>query len=138
MIIVPKDTTPHRTVDLQPLNTQYLCETHHSPSPFQLVSHIPTNTFKTVLDAVGGYHAIPVDKDSQYLTAFITEWGRPMYKQIPQGFIAAGNIYTRQYDKSSKVYHKKRNVLMTHDFMKIPSSKHSTTLGIISISALGF
>ena len=56
MIIVPKDTTPHCTIDLQPLNTQYLCETHHSPSPFQLVSQIPTNTYKTVLDAVGGYH----------------------------------------------------------------------------------
>ena len=91
-----------------------------------------------MLDAVGGYHAIPVDKDSQYPTAFITEWGRPMYKQIPQGFIAAWNIYTRQYDKSSKISHKKRNVLMTHDFMKIPSSKHSTTLGIISIYAQGF
>ena len=44
----------------------------------------------------------PLDQDSQYLTAFITEWGRFMYKRIPQGFIAAGDIYTRQYDEIIK------------------------------------
>ena len=57
---------------------------------------------KTVLDAVDGYHTIPLDQDSQSLTAFITEWGRFMYKHILQGFIAAGDIYKRQYDEIIK------------------------------------
>ena len=103
IIVVPKkDGTPRRTVDLQCLNAHCLHETHHCPSPFQLVCQIPANTYKIVLDAVDGYHAIPLYQDSQSLTAFITEWGRFMYKRIPQGFIAARNIYTRRYDEIIK------------------------------------
>ena len=103
MIFAPKnDGTLCRTVDLQRLNAQCLREIHHCPCPFQLVSHIPANTSKTVLDTVDGYHAISLDQDSQYLTASITEWGRFMYKHIPQGFMAAGDIYTKRYDEIIK------------------------------------
>ena len=54
MIAVP----PRRTVDLQQPNSQRLTETHHFPSSFHLASQIPANTFKRVLDAVDGYHAM--------------------------------------------------------------------------------
>ena len=47
--------------------------------PFQLASQIPANTKKTVIDAVDGYHAVPLDRESQPLTTFITEWGRYVY-----------------------------------------------------------
>ena len=87
MVVIPKkDGTPRRTVDLQRFNAQCFCETHQCPSPFQVANWIPTNIYKTVLEAVDGYHAIPLDRDSPYLTAFITEWSRLMYNQIPQGF----------------------------------------------------
>ena len=45
------------------------------------------------------------------MTAFITEWGRYMYVQLPLGFLGAGNIYTRQYDQIIKdIDHKVRCV----------------------------
>ena len=68
-----KDGSPRRTIDLQRLNAQTLRETHHCQSPFQLASQIPPNTYKTVIDAVDGYHAIPLAPESQPLTTFITE-----------------------------------------------------------------
>ena len=71
--------SPRRTVDLQQPHSQCLTETHHFPSSFHLASQIPANTFKRVLDAVDGYHAIPLDKESRSLTAFITEWDRYVY-----------------------------------------------------------
>ena len=49
-----KDGAPRKTVDLQHLNAQCLCKTHHTQSPFQAASSIPPNTWKTVLDAVDG------------------------------------------------------------------------------------
>ena len=70
-----KDGSQCHTIDLQRLNTQTLPETHHFQSPFQLASKVPPNTYKTVIDAVDGYHAIPFDEDSQKLITFITEWG---------------------------------------------------------------
>ena len=93
-----KNGSIRRTVDLQQLNAQSKRETHHCPSPFQLACQVPSNTKKTVFDAVDGYHAIPLDEESQHLTTFITEWGRYMYLRMPQGFVASGDAYTSRYD----------------------------------------
>ena len=71
-------------------------------SLFQVATQIPPNTYKTVLNAVDGFHAVELDTDSQPLTTFITEWGRYMYLHVPQGFVAAGDIYTRRYDEIIK------------------------------------
>ena len=65
VITEKKDGRPRRTVDLHKLNAQCLRETHHCPPPFHLACLIPPNTKKTVLDAVDGYHAVPLDEDSQ-------------------------------------------------------------------------
>lgn len=103
MVVIPKkDGRPRRTVDLQKLNSQCLRETHHCQSPFKLACQVPKGTKKTVLDATDGYHSIPLDEESKPLTTFITEWGRYRYKRLPQGFIAAGDAYTRRYDEIIK------------------------------------
>ena len=99
VVTTKKDGSPRRTIDLQKLNSQSLRETHHCQSPFHLASQVPSNTYKTVIDAVDGYHAIPLDEESQKLTTFITEWGRYQYLRMPQGFKAAGDVYTRRYDE---------------------------------------
>ena len=49
-----------------------------------------------------GYHAILLDKESQLLTMFITQWGRYMYLRMPQGYLASGDAYTRRYDDITK------------------------------------
>ena len=81
MVVVEKklSCTPRRVVDYTHLNSQCLRETHHSDPPFQLASKVPPHTFKTVLDAVDGYHAVELDEESQLLTMFITDWGRYVY-----------------------------------------------------------
>ena len=100
MVVVSKvDRTPHRTIDFQRLNAQCLRETHHTASPFQLASQVPPNTKKSVLDAVDGFHSVPLDSESQPLTTFITEWGRYMCLRMPQGYSAAGDAYTCRYDE---------------------------------------
>lgn len=93
-----KDGTPRITVDFQHLNKQCFRETHHTEPPFHLASRVPPNTKKTVLDATDSYHSVELDEESQPLTTFITEWGRFMYLRVPQGFFAAGDIFTRRYD----------------------------------------
>ena len=79
-----------------------LRETHHTEPPFHLASRVPPNTKKTVLDAVDGYHSIELDEESRFLTMFLTEWGRYMYLRVPQGFFAAGDIFTSRYDDITK------------------------------------
>ena len=90
VITAKKNGNPRRTVDYQHLNSQCKRET-----PFQFSK-------KTVLDAVNGYHSIPLDKESQPLTTFITEWGRYMYIRMPQGYVLSGDAYTCRYDEIIK------------------------------------
>ena len=97
-----KDGSPRITVDYQHLNHQSHRETHHTETPFQLAFRVPPNTKKTVLDATDSYHSIELDEESRSLTMFITEWGRYMYLRVPQGFFAAGDIFTSRYDDITK------------------------------------
>ena len=111
VITAKKNGQPRRTIDLQRLNSQCQRETHHTPSPFHVACQIPPKTKKTVLDAVDGYHAIPLDKESQPLTTFITEWGRYMYLRIPQGLISSGDAYTSRYDGIIKDFPRKVKII---------------------------
>ena len=100
MLVTPKKSgKPRRVVDFQKLNAQCSRETHHCPSPFRAASQVPAGTKKTVFDAVDGYHSVPLDESSQPLTTFITEWGRYQYCRMPQGYLAAGDAYTRRFDE---------------------------------------
>ena len=98
VVTAKKDGSPRRTVDLQRLNNATMRETHHTPSPFNLVSTIPGGTRKTVLDAWNGYHSLPLSDDARDATTFITEWGRYRYCRAPMGFHASGDAYTRRFD----------------------------------------
>ena len=102
VITAKKNDNPQRTVDYQHLNSQCKWETHHIGSPFQLAMQVPPRRKKTVLDALDGYHSFPLDKESQQLTTFITEWGRFMYLRMPQGYLASGDAYTHRYDEIIK------------------------------------
>lgn len=68
--------------DLQRLLAQFLGETHHCLTPFQLASQVPQNVSKTVIDALDRYHAIPLHTDSQPLAIFFREWGHLHYLQM--------------------------------------------------------
>ena len=98
VVTAKKDGSPRRTVDLTNVNRATLRETHHTPTPFNLVADVPTGTKKTVLDAWNGYHSLPLAETARDATTFITEFGRYRYKRAPQGFHASGDGYTRRMD----------------------------------------
>ena len=98
VVTAKKDGSPRRTVDLQRLNNATMRETHHTPSPFNLVSTVPAQTRKSVLDAWNGYHSLPLSEEARDATTFITEWGRYRYCRAPMGFHASGDAYTRRFD----------------------------------------
>ena len=94
-----KDGCPRRTIDFQKLNEQCQREAYHSHRPFDVVSNIPTKTYKTVLDAYNGYHQVLLDDVSAKLTTFITDLGgRYQCLCAPQGFKVSGDGFNRRYD----------------------------------------
>ena len=89
---------PRLVVDLQELNAVSKRETHHTPTPWNLVSSIPKGVKKSVLDAKDGYHAIPLHPASRHKTTFITEFGRYRYLRAPMGWVGSGDGYTKRFD----------------------------------------
>ena len=85
----------------------------NTPLPVTFLSNlqVPSNTKKTILDAVDGYHAIELDAERHPLTTFITEWGCYIYLRVSQGYLAAGDAYTRRYDEVIKDIPRKVKIL---------------------------
>ena len=111
MVTVPKsDGSPRRTVDFQPLNKFCKREIHHTPSPIEIVSSIPKETYKTALDAKDAYNQVLMSVESIELTTFITEFGAYQYLRTPQGHNGSKDAYTRRYDDITKdVVRKKKS-----------------------------
>ena len=99
MVVTPKQTgEPRRVIDFQALNDHAPRQTHHTETPWSLVSSIPPNKVKTVLDCFHGYHSVPIAEEDRTFTTFITPYGRYRYKTCPQGFLAAGDAYSHRMD----------------------------------------
>ena len=97
MVVTSKaDGSPRRVVDFTELNKYTPRQTHHTASPWNIVSSIPPRKVKSVLDCWHGYHSVPLHPSDRHLTTFVTEWGRYRYKTVPQGLISAGDAYTQR------------------------------------------
>ena len=86
-------------MDFQQLNAQCIREPNYSQSPFHTARRIPHNTWKSVLDAVDGYHSVELDEESSRLTTFITPWGRFRYLRFPQGHCSAGDAFNGRVEE---------------------------------------
>ena len=92
MVVQPKQNgQPRRVVDYQALNSHAPRQIHHTQSPWSLVSSIPANQVKSVVDCWHGYHSVPIAEEDRHFTTFLTPWGTYQYKTTPQGFLSAGD-----------------------------------------------
>ena len=97
MVVTSKaDGSPRRVVDFTELNKHTPRQTHHTASPWTIVSSIPPNKVKSVVDCWHGYHSVPLHPADKHYTTFVTEWGRYRYRTVPQGLISAGDAYTQR------------------------------------------
>lgn len=65
-----KNGRPRLVVDMSQLTKAGIRETHHTRSPFKVVCSVPRNMLKTTLDAVDGYHGIPLAEEDQHKTTY--------------------------------------------------------------------
>ena len=99
-ILAKHDGSPRRTIDYQAINAVSPRQTHHTHSPWHIVSTVPANQRKTCFDAFHGYHSLKLaSEEDKNVTTFITEWGNFRYRTCPQGFVSAGDAYTNRMDR---------------------------------------
>ena len=90
---------PRRTVDMRKLNEATIRQPNPSDSPYNQAMTIPSDWWKTCLDAWEGFSQVPLRESDWPLTTFITPWGRYRYRVATQGSNIAGDGYTHRFDK---------------------------------------
>ena len=101
MVVTAKQNgDPRRCVDYQAVNDCSPRQTHHTATPWHLVTSIPERVKKSVFDCWHGYHSLELaTEEDRAATSFVTCWGRYRYRTCPQGFISAGDGYTDRLDR---------------------------------------
>ena len=98
-------------MDLSPLNKHCLRETYSTEILFFQVSRVKPGTWKSVMDAWNGYHAVEMEEELRNLTAFITPFGRYRYRRALQGQSGSGDAYTKRADEITKDVEWQRKVV---------------------------
>ena len=112
MVITAKENgSPHRTVDLSPLNKFCRRETHAVTPVFLQARRVSANTYKTVMDTWEGFHSALIVEKDRHLTEFNTEWGRYRYRVAPQGYVFLGDRYELRYDEIIKDVERKSKTM---------------------------
>ena len=82
-------------VDLKKLNTHVVRERFMLPTFEDLVPTLKDSKVFSTLDASSGFWAIPLAKESQLLTTFITPYGRFCFERLPFGITSAPEVFQR-------------------------------------------
>ena len=70
--------------------------------PFNQVSRVKQNTYKSVVDTWNGYHIAELDEESRNLTAFITPYGKYQYSRALKGHVCSVDAYMRRAGNITK------------------------------------
>ena len=83
-------------VDLKKLNLSVQRETFVLPTVDEIMAKLSGATTFTTLDTKKGFWQVPLAKESQHLTTFITPFGRFMFRRLPFGISSAPEIFQRR------------------------------------------
>ena len=157
---VPKDNGKLRLVtDFTRLNLYIKRPIHPFPSASDIMQRIPVGAqWFAKLDALQGYHQVPLAEESRHLTTFLIPQGKFRYKRGPMGLRSTNDVYCAKSDKSIKnipdtqkivddifvcaqtkpeLFQKMRRVLDNCSKLNIAISKRKLTFGR-SIDFAGF
>lgn len=101
IVVAPKkDDGIRLCVDFRELNKYVIRPRYQSQTPLEIVASTDASRAKyfTVVDALKGYHQIPLDKESMPLTTFITPFGRYMFRMAPFGISSISEFYNQRLD----------------------------------------
>ena len=102
MVVVQKPNGGIRLcIDLQKLNKYVRRPYHPSKSPAEAISNISSSSkFFSTLDATKGYWQVPLEKESQDFTTFITPFGRFKFLRAPMGLASSQDEYCARGDEA--------------------------------------
>ena len=99
IILVPKkDGSKRLCVDFRRLNKVTKADPYPIPRVDELIDRIGHAQYITALDLTKGYWQVPVAKESQAKTAFVTPFGKYEFTTMPFGLVGAPSTFQRLMD----------------------------------------
>ena len=86
-------------VDFRRLNHVTKADPYPIPRVEELIDRLRNAKCITALDLTKGYWQVPVEKESQKKTAFITPFGKYEFTTMPFGLMGAPSTFQRLMDK---------------------------------------
>ena len=100
IVAVPKkDGSVRICVDLRPLNLCVMRETHPLPKVDDILAQISGGVMFSKLDANSGFWQVPLAKNSQHLTTFLTHFGRYKFNKLPFGICSAPEVFQKRMNQ---------------------------------------
>lgn len=102
IVVAPKKNSDQirLCIDFRELNKYVMRPRYQSPTPLEVVASTNVSKAKwfTVVDALKGYHQVPLHETSMPLTTFITPFGRYMFRMAPFGISSISEYYNQRLD----------------------------------------
>ncbi|PAA65850.1 hypothetical protein BOX15_Mlig025290g1 [Macrostomum lignano] len=114
IVVAPKkDNGIRMCVDFRELNKYVIRSRYQSQTPLEVVASTDASRAKyfSVVDALKGYHQIPLAKESMHLTTFITPFGRYMFRMAPFGISSISEYYNQRLDDTFQGLKEVRHVV---------------------------
>ena len=117
-VLVPKSNGKVRLcLDPAWLNQALIRLIYRGPTLNTYYQNLNNAKYLSLIDMTLGYHNLKPDKKSSYLTVFICQFGRNIYKWLPFGVTPAGDMFQRKVDEIFKdipnVFGVKDNILFS-------------------------
>merc|ERR1712155_82732 len=93
--VAKKDGETRWAVDFRALNAVTIADSFPVPSMGEVLMDLAGAKYFSSLDAAQAFHNIPIKRESQALTAFITAFGTYQFQRMPFGLKNAGAMYCR-------------------------------------------
>jgi hypothetical protein len=119
MVVQPKKHDPKKLricVDFRGLNKQTVTDPFPTPFADEIINEVIGHECYSFTDGFSGYNQVPIAKEDQEKTTFVSEFGSFSYRVMPFGLKNAPTIFSRIVVKAFQEYIYKTMVVYFDDW----------------------
>jgi hypothetical protein len=107
MVVQPKKHDPKKLricVDFWGLNKQTVTDPFPTPFADEIINEVIGHEFYSFTDGFSGYNQVPIEKEDQEKTTFVSEFGSFSYRVMPFGLKNTNIFFKNSGQRISRVY----------------------------------
>ena len=99
VLVKKKDSTIRFCVDYRSLNQVTIFDPRPMPRMDEILNKVSRARYVSKIDLTKGYWQVPLDRDAEEKSAFVTPFGQYQFTVMPFGMVNAGATFVRLMNK---------------------------------------